>query len=342
MKKPLIKAKTIKYKMIEIQKYNAPRAPIEINRNQHEHVDLIVNQGCQIQIIDQYSHKTSTHEKSSFFHQMSTNIIVHPEARVDYISIVNPGSWPVQILPRTCFAPRSLTVSSDARVRLIDVFIGSVIDDDAVEHAPRSREKTTWHNETIRSQTVGQLIGKGASLENHALFFGTNTNVLDFSTEIQHMAPHTTSELCIKGVLDGHAQALIHALTKIFSHVYACRARQKQDTLLLSNSCEVSPMPSFEILNDDVQCSHSASTGHIDDEKLFYLMSRGLSKSQATQEIARGFLKSIISKINIPSLEKNLYDDLSRLLKTPARPKTITRTQISSMTKRKTHAPHTL
>ena len=87
-------------------------------------------------------------------------------------------------------------------------------------------------------------------------------------------------------------------------------AFQSNRNLLLSRTARAETIPMLEILADDVQCKHGASTGPIDDEQAFYLMTRGLPKEIAQRLIVMGFIEPIIQQVPFEPLQERLRKDI--------------------------------
>ena len=83
-------------------------------------------------------------------------------------------------------------------------------------------------------------------------------------------------------------------------------AYQTNRNLLLSNTAEANSLPGLEILADDVKCSHGATVGRLDEDQLFYLMSRGISERKAQELLVFGFFEEIIEKLESDPLRQNL------------------------------------
>ncbi len=113
---------------------------------------------------------------------------------------------------------------------------------------------------------------------------------------IEHLAPNTTSLTSMKGVVDDQARLKFFGKILVPKGVSKVEAFLEQRVLVLSDKVKVETKPELEILNNDVVCSHAASIAPPDKEQVFYLVSRGLSRSQAVELIKEGFLKSDISR----------------------------------------------
>ncbi len=107
---------------------------------------------------------------------------------------------------------------------------------------------------------------------------------------VHHQAPHTRANTILKGV--ARDQARVRFLGRIIIDVDCGDSNSflTERILLLSDQASAEAVPDLEIKTDDVKCSHAASVSRIPEEQIFYLMSRGLSRSQAEELIVAGFL----------------------------------------------------
>ncbi len=134
----------------------------------------------------------------------------------------------------------------------------------------------------------------------------TDRQLADTHTRIDHMKPNGTSRQQHKCIVDGTAHAVFNG--KIIVHPYAQRTNSSQSSrnLLLSNTAQVDTKPQLEIFADDVKCAHGATVGQLDNEEIFYLESRGLSKITARNLLTYAFGAEIIRKIPVTSLRHQL------------------------------------
>ncbi|MDP3685767.1 MAG: SufD family Fe-S cluster assembly protein [bacterium] len=116
----------------------------------------------------------------------------------------------------------------------------------------------------------------------------------DLGITAEHRAPHTVSNLAAKGVLTGKAQAVVRGLVRIEREASGSDGYQRCDTLLLSPTAEVDPIPNLEINTNDVRCTHGVTTGRLNAEQLFYLQSRGFSDAAARDLLVSGFVGGLL------------------------------------------------
>jgi Fe-S cluster assembly protein SufD len=158
------------------------------------------------------------------------------------------------------------------------------------------------------SEVTTYLNGEGSQADNYGIFFGNQGQQFDLVAKSIHKSPNTVSDIFTKGALTGASKCIYRGLVKIQRNAPGCNGYQKEDTLLLSPDAAADSIPDLEIDNSDVRCTHGASIGRIDREKLFYLKSRGLDENQATKTYVKGFFEELIQKMQIAKLRDNMHE----------------------------------
>jgi len=137
----------------------------------------------------------------------------------------------------------------------------------------------------------------------------TNTQHHEIKTNINHLAENTKSYQLIKSVLNDNAKGIFQGKIYVDSKAQKTNGYQLSKALLLSENTEFDGKPELEIYADDVKCSHGATSGNLDEDAIFYLMSRGLNNQQAKELLINGFLLDAVEKITdkeIKDLIKNM------------------------------------
>ena len=116
-------------------------------------------------------------------------------------------------------------------------------------------------------------------------------------THVTHAVGGGTSNQLIKFVLDDHARGHFIGDLKIAPEAQQVEAHQTNRNLLLSENAEMRTQPQLEIYADDVQATHGASTGQLDESALFYMQQRGISKQKARQLLVGAFMREIVDSI---------------------------------------------
>ena len=146
----------------------------------------------------------------------------------------------------------------------------------------------------------------GAFCSLNGLYLTTGEQHIDNLINIDHARPNTTSRLFYKGILDGKSKAVFGGEVLVRKDAQKADARQTDKNLLLSREAEVDSKPSLLIYADDVQCAHGATAGHIDEDTLFYMQSRGLDKETAGQILIHAFANEIIETVQVEPLRDYL------------------------------------
>ena len=128
----------------------------------------------------------------------------------------------------------------------------------------------------------------------------------DTHSTIDHALPNCLSHQTYKGVLNDKSRGVFNGKVFVRENASGTDAQQSNKNLLLSNDARVDTKPQLEIFNDDVKCAHGATVGQLEEEELFYLLSRGLNETLARNLLTYGFAEEIVNKIGIESIKKEL------------------------------------
>ena len=131
----------------------------------------------------------------------------------------------------------------------------------------------------------------------------------EIKTNINHNEENCKSYQLIKSVLNENSKGIYQGKIYVNSKAQKTDGYQLSRALLLSDEVEFNAKPELEIYADDVKCSHGSTSGNVDEDSIFYLMSRGLSYEQSKKLLTNGFLNEVIEKISnneVKSLVKKL------------------------------------
>jgi Fe-S cluster assembly protein SufD len=168
----------------------------------------------------------------------------------------------------------------------------------------------------VTKQDLGVVLaGPGAETKIVGLFLAGGEQQMNYTTLQDHVAPNTTSDLLFKSVLKDNARLVWNGLTRIRPDASESDANQTSRNLLLGEKARVAPIPVLEIEAHDVtRCSHGATVSSVDEEQLYYMMSRGLSRRVATQAIIEGFLRQGLGSLTLGQSAPGIVRDLERRL----------------------------
>ena len=142
-----------------------------------------------------------------------------------------------------------------------------------------------------------ELKEKGIDLQILGLFIGKNKDRFQVETIQHHVAPNSVSNLLIKGVFYDESKFIYQGLIRIEKAAQKTHAYQKNQNLIMSDSCFVDSRPFLEILANDVFCTHGSTTGKLNQEQIYYLQTRNLAKKSAEKLLIDGFIQEIPDKI---------------------------------------------
>ncbi len=154
-----------------------------------------------------------------------------------------------------------------------------------------------------RTRIDNVLEGEGAKSELLCSFSGKEGHK-DFMVNSMHTVPNTTNNILAKGVLYGSATSVFRGKIDIGKDAQKTDSYMADHTLIMSEDAVSNSVPSLKIDANDVRASHGATVGQVDEEQLFYLESRGLSRENAEKLIVEGFFEPIASRIRNAELRE--------------------------------------
>ncbi len=161
----------------------------------------------------------------------------------------------------------------------------------------------------LKNEINCDLNGEYASAFANGIFSLNNNNHHEIRTTINHLTENTKSYQLIKSVLEKNSNAVYQGKIFVNSDAQKTDGYQLSKAILLDKESEFNAKPELEIYADDVKCSHGSASGSLNEDSIFYLMSRGLSYQQSRELLINGFLLDVVEKITdseIKNLIKNM------------------------------------
>ncbi len=158
----------------------------------------------------------------------------------------------------------------------------------------------------IRGESLSRMIGEGSRSEMLSLNPLDGKRQIDQRTLQDHAAPSASSDLLYLNALDNETRSIFAGLIKVEIGAHGTDAYQKVRNLMLSDTAEANSMPGLEILADGVRCTHGATSGEINEEELFYLEARGISKTYGRRLIVNGFFQTLLQRFKDEALREHL------------------------------------
>jgi len=161
----------------------------------------------------------------------------------------------------------------------------------------------------LKNEINCNLNGKYSSAFVNGIFSLMNKQQHEIRTTVNHLTENTKSYQLIKSVLGKDSKAVYQGKIFVNSIAQKTDGYQLSKAILLDESSEFNAKPELEIYADDVKCSHGSASGSLDENSIFYLMSRGLNYQQSKELLINGFVLDVIEKITDNEI-KNLVKSI--------------------------------
>ncbi len=160
-----------------------------------------------------------------------------------------------------------------------------------------------------KSRTDCLLVGQGSRIRQVEVVYGTGQERYDNTNFVTHRGRDSVSDLLSKAVMQERSRSALKGVITIEEEAGNADSYLGQYSMLLSRKAKSTAIPSLEIMTNDVQrAQHAASVAQLDEDQVFYLMSRGIPRDRARRMLVEGFLTPIVEKIPLPDARKQLYD----------------------------------
>ncbi len=162
----------------------------------------------------------------------------------------------------------------------------------------------------VRNDIQAMLDGEGIDCTLNGLYLARGKQQVDHQMLVDHAKPHCNSYELYKGILEEQARATFNGRIRVHLDAQKTDAKQSNRNLLLSKEALVHSNPQLEIFADDVRCTHGSTTGHLDDEAVFYLRSRGIGEGAAKSLLTYAFAAEVLKEIRLKSVRQDLEEFL--------------------------------
>ncbi|MDH8678042.1 Fe-S cluster assembly protein SufD [Fusibacter bizertensis] len=159
-----------------------------------------------------------------------------------------------------------------------------------------------------------QLLGRHANADLQSLYFGDKNEQLDLSFTMRHFGAKSESHILSKGALSGNSKKVFRGNLFFETGSVQSVGKEKEVVVLLNDKIKSDSIPALLCSEDDVIGEHAASIGQLDHEKLFYLMSRGLSLEAAKRLVIKASFEEVLMTIGDDGLKSSIEEALDRRL----------------------------
>ncbi|MGB3258345.1 MAG: Fe-S cluster assembly protein SufB [Ornithinimicrobium sp.] len=251
------------------------------NMGQFERTLIIADEGSSVHYVEGC---TAPIYQSDSLHSAVVEIVVKKNARVRYTTIQN---WSNNVYN---LVTKRATCAEGATMEWIDGNIGSKV--------------------TMKYPAVF-LLGEHSKGETLSVAFAGEGQHQDAGSKMVHAAPHTSSTIVSKSVARGGGRTSYRGLVQILEGAHHSKSSVVCDALLVDQISRSDTYPYVDVREDDVQMGHEATVSKVSEDQMFYLMSRGMSETEAMAMIVRGFVEPIARELPMEyALELNRLIEL--------------------------------
>jgi Fe-S cluster assembly protein SufD len=165
--------------------------------------------------------------------------------------------------------------------------------------------------QSARSTLAVRLAGERADLTLAVVALGDRQQVQDTYARVEHAAPRARTEQVFRGISAGRARVAFNGKIVVGQDAHGTDSRQSLRGLLAGPEAELDVRPQLEIYTDEVRCSHGATAGKLDENMLFYLLSRGLEPEVAQRLLKWAFLEDVVARIEVAELRRQIEERLA-------------------------------
>ena len=210
-------------------------------------------------------------------HAGAFELYAHPGAQVDLAHYQDWGSGEVHDV-----SVKRVEIRRDARVKWVPVHLGGQV--------------TKQRLDIITAES-------GSDMRHTGMYFTERDEHLDLFTTDLHEAGHTTGDTVWKGALTGESRASYEGLIEIVPDAQESHTYLQTHQILLSPKAKGDAIPSLIVKTDNVSASHGGTVGELDEEQIFYMMTRGLSRTEAVRILLEGYFEEVVQRLEDEGLE---------------------------------------
>jgi len=155
------------------------------------------------------------------------------------------------------------------------------------------------------------LAGERADAAVSVASLGDRQQIQDAFVRVEHLAPRAKSVQTFRGISAGRARVAFNGMIVVREGAQGTDSQQSLRGLLAGPEAEIDVRPQLQIDTDDVRCAHGATAGKLDEDMLFYLLSRGIDAATAQRLLKWAFLEDVVARIEVPELRRQIERSLA-------------------------------
>lgn len=172
--------------------------------------------------------------------------------------------------------------------------------------------QVSWGSRLTKAYLDLDLMEPGVHADLLGIYFPTGRQHIDHQTLQHHRAPHCFSDLLFNGALKDKAHSVYMGNIRVDRQAQNTDAFQRNGNLILDGTTRADSIPGLEIEANDVRCTHAATAAQVEEDYVFYLMARGLSRPQAERMIVQGFFQAVLERVPVASVVQKLEQVIER------------------------------
>jgi Fe-S cluster assembly protein SufD len=260
--------------------------PLQVILSQHlagsanfHHTLLVAGRGAEVTVVDDLL------GGKDGLQDMVVELVIGDGAVVRYVNL--------QDFDHTCwnFLTGRAVLGRDADLRWIQV---------------------SWGSRLTKAFLDVDLRGEGGHAELLGIYFPIGDQHIDHQTLQIHRVPRCFSDLLFNGALKDKAHSVYMGIIQVEAGAQKTDAYQRNGNLVLDRTARADSIPGLEIKADDVRCTHGATVAQVEEEYVFYLMARGLTRPQAERMIVQGFFQAVLDRVPVESVVHKLERVIER------------------------------
>jgi Fe-S cluster assembly protein SufD len=213
----------------------------------------------------------------------NTHIVLRPGAQLEHYRVFATGA------DATHLDSLSIRQDKDSRCKQFTIVLGGGM---------------------VRTALEAHLDKPGASLDSHSLLVGHEDRHVDCVNFVTHGAPDTRSDQTARAIASDASRVIFNSKVIVNAGAVHAQSQQSCRGLLLSPTAEIDTRPQLEIHADEVKCAHGATTGRLDPDMLFYMLSRGLDRETAQSLLVFAFLADVLTGMSVTSAREAIENAL--------------------------------
>ncbi len=249
------------------------------------HTLIVAERFAEVRLVEEYRSGTgdglspvseARGQPTTLFHGV-VEIAAGEGAKVEYFTIEN---WGPEVFS---FNQRKADVQHNAKMHWVFGVLGGRV---------------------VRAHVDTELAGKGAETQTRGIYLSGTHQAFDLTSLTHHIAESCLGDILFKGALRDESRAGFAGMIRVEHGAQQTNSYLSDHILFLSDQAKADSVPGLEILANDVKCSHGATIGMIDEDQVFYLMSRGLPRIEAEKLIVGGFFEEVLQEMPLESMRE--------------------------------------